>query len=141
MLLSSLDRGGYFAIAAYIPETRAANAAFADVRARIRDATGAATTLGYGPRYLHSTGQLHKGGPPGGVFLLVTAESTTDITIPGRPYTFGMLAHAQAMGDLQSLAAHGRPVQRVHLGPDIDRGLTELRAAVIETTLGAAARR
>jgi hypothetical protein len=100
------------------------------MRAAVRDATRAATTLGYGPRFLHSTGQLHKGGPPAGVFLQVTAEDAADIEIPGRPFTFGQLKRAQAIGDFESLLGHGRPALRVHLGADLNGGLEALRRAV-----------
>jgi hypothetical protein len=140
-LIHELPQGGYFAITAYIQQTAGADAAFNAVRARVRDNSGAATTLGYGPRYLHSTGQLHKGGPHGGVFLQVTADDTPDIAIPARAYTFGELKRAQAIGDYESLVAHGRPVRRVHLGSDIERGLQRLRVAAVEATLGVAARR
>jgi hypothetical protein len=82
-------------------------------RGRIRDRLGVATTLGYGPRYLHSTGQLHKGGPDTGVFLQVTEEPEEDRPIPGRPFTFGRLIAAQAAGDLAALRERGRRAARV----------------------------
>lgn len=128
-LLAEVRAGSYFAITAYIEQTEATDAAFAAIRADVRDATGAPTTLGYGPRFLHSTGQLHKGGPPTGVFLQVTASHERDAEIPGRPYTFGQLQRAQAIGDLEALDTHGLPAMRVHLGGDIGAGLAELRAA------------
>ena len=93
--------------------------------ARIRAAlarTGCATTAGYGPRFLHSTGQLHKGGPPTGVFLQLTSDHPVDRPIPGWPYTFGQLIDAQARGDREALRAHDRPVVHVHLGADLARG-------------------
>jgi hypothetical protein len=93
-----------------------------DVRHRIRDALGVATSMGFGPRYLHSTGQLHKGGPPTGVFLQVVADEPDDLPIPGRPYGFRTLIDAQADGDAAALRSAGRPVARVRLG--------ELAAAV-----------
>ena len=129
-LLAKLGTGDYFAITPYVSSSESADAAFNDMRAAVRDATGAATTLGYGPRFLHSTGQLHKGGPPQGVFLQVTTADEPDLQIPGRPFTFGQLKRAQAIGDFESLAKHGRPVLRVHLGRDVDAGIAELRRAV-----------
>jgi glucose-6-phosphate isomerase len=129
-LFEAIDDGGYFAVTAYVQPTPRAQQAFDDIRAAVRDARHAATTLGYGPRFLHSTGQLHKGGPPRGVFLQVTASDGQDITIPGRPFTFGQLKRAQSIGDYQSLVGHGRPVARVHLGTDIDSGLVQLMEAV-----------
>lgn len=129
-LVAAAPDDGYVAITAYIEATAAADAAFAAMRRAIRDATHRATTLGYGPRFLHSTGQLHKGGPPKGAFLQITANDAGDLAIPGRPYTFGQLKRAQAIGDFESLDAHGRPVLRVHLGDDIDEGLRVLTDAV-----------
>jgi hypothetical protein len=121
-------------ITAYVPDDDASARAFAEIRKRVLEATGAATTLGYGPRFLHSTGQLHKGGPPEGVFLQVTADDAADLPIPGYPYTFGQLKRAQAIGDLQSLHAHGRPALRVHLGADRRAGLRRLVEAVRQAT-------
>ncbi len=129
-LLRKLGAGDYFAITAYVPPTEATDAAFGDIRSAVRDAADAATTLGYGPRFLHSTGQLHKGGPPQGVFLQVTMADEPDLPIPGRPYTFGQLKRAQAIGDFESLAKHGRPVLRVHLGRDVGPGVAALVQAV-----------
>ncbi len=129
-LLEQIGDGGYFAITAYVEPTGGAEAAFADIRAAVRDRTHAATTLGYGPRFLHSTGQLHKGGPPKGVFLQVTAADADDIPVPGRAFTFGQLKRAQAIGDFQALVAHGLPILRVHLGQDTEGGLARLRSAV-----------
>jgi hypothetical protein len=81
---------------------------------------GIATTLGYGPRFLHSTGQLHKGGPDNGLFLQITADHTEDVSIPGEPYSFGVLADAQALGDLRALQDLGRSVIRLHLGAEVE---------------------
>lgn len=125
-LLQALQPRGYFAITAFLPQTVATEIIFADIRTLVRDALRVATTLGYGPRYLHSTGQLHKGGLPAGVFLQLTADAG-DVPIPGRPYTFGRLHRAQAIGDIQALRAHGRPALRIHLGRDVERGLVRLR--------------
>ena len=89
-----------------------------------------ATTLGYGPRFLHSTGQFHKGGPNTGVFLQLTADDPEDVPIPGRTYGFSTLKAAQALGDFQALQEHHRRVMRVHLGPDAVQGLKELKEMV-----------
>jgi hypothetical protein len=88
--------------------------------------------LGYGPRFLHSTGQLHKGGPLMGCFIQLTCGHPTDIEIPGRHESFGVLIDAQAMGDLAALTAHGLPVLRIDLGDDAEHGLGELLAAISE---------
>ena len=85
------------------------------------------TTLGYGPRFLHSTGQFHKGGPNTGLFLQLTADDAEDVPIPDAPYTFGIFKRAQALGDLEALQKHERRVGRVHLGPDISKGLSVLK--------------
>lgn len=129
-LLEAVTDGDYFAVTAYLQPTPHAEQALSEIRALVRNARHAATTLGYGPRFLHSTGQFHKGGPARGVFLQVTAASTHDITIPQEPFTFGQLKRAQGIGDFQSLVSHGRPVARVHLGTDIDAGLSQLVDAV-----------
>ncbi|MBJ7482725.1 MAG: glucose-6-phosphate isomerase, partial [Chloroflexi bacterium] len=105
-------------------------AALTKLRLALRDATGRATTVGVGPRFLHSTGQLHKGGAPIGWFLQIVAGHPRDLAIPGRPYSFGQLIDAQALGDVRSLADHGLPVLRVHLGDDPDAGLTRLTALI-----------
>ena len=102
------------------------------LRALLRDATGRATTSGFGPRFLHSTGQLHKGGAPIGWFLQMTADHPVDVEIPGRPFSFGQLIDAQALGDFEALEAHDLPVLRVHLGADVDAGLAALEAALRE---------
>ncbi len=125
-MFSSLTDGDYLAITAYLQPTPSVNAALEQIRSIVRDARRVATTLGYGPRFLHSTGQLHKGGPARGTFLQVTASCEHDITIPAKPFTFGQLNRAQSIGDFESLAAHGRPVVRVHLGSDVESGLVQL---------------
>ncbi len=130
--LERVRRGGYLAIGAFVAPTAARAAAIDRLRARLRDATGLATTGGFGPRYLHSTGQLHKGGPAVGWFLQVTADHPTDLPVPGKPYTFGQLIDAQARGDMEALEAHDLPVLRVHLGVDVDAGLAALDAALAD---------
>jgi len=125
--------GDYVALLAFI-ERNAANAAeFDAMRAAIRDKTGAAACLGFGPRFLHSTGQAYKGGPNSGVFLQITGDHAHDIVVPGKGYSFGAVIDAQAAGDLAVLAERGRRALRVHLH-DVADGLRTLRRAV-ETAL------
>jgi glucose-6-phosphate isomerase len=121
--------GRYVAIQAFIAPTPERDAAFSRLRALIRDRTGWATTAGYGPRFLHSTGQLHKGGAPIGWFIQLTAEHEADLQITGWPYTFGRLIDAQAQGDAEALAAAGLPVLRLRLGRDAAADLALLEAA------------
>ena len=117
--------GDYVGILAYLPPDEAEFATtFADARATIGRRTSCATMFGYGPRYLHSTGQLHKGGPNSGVFILVTATPDEDLPIPGEPYSFGVLEMAQAIGDFQSLDRTGRRALYMHL-PRRDAKLLE----------------
>ncbi len=117
---------GYHAVQAYLAPTGERTEALRSIQALLRDRTRRATTLGYGPRYLHSTGQLHKGGTPSGCFLQLVASHPDDLPIPGRHETFGVLIDAQALGDRASLASHGLPCLRVHLSDDPDTGLAEL---------------
>ena len=127
-LLSQLDpQRGYVAIMAYLD--RLADAPLAGARRVIASSTQRPTTFGWGPRFLHSTGQYHKGGPPTGVFLQITATPYEDLAIPGREFTFGDFIKAQAGGDAQVLADHGRPVLRLHL-TDHDAGLAQLAPAL-----------
>jgi transaldolase/glucose-6-phosphate isomerase len=114
-LLGDAGPPHYVAIMGYLPPSDELDAAIADLRAAVRGATGAATTFGYGPRFLHSTGQLHKGGPPTGRFLQLVADPQRDAEIPGAGYSFGTLIAAQAAGDLQTLRAHGLSAERVKL--------------------------
>ncbi len=107
-LLDGLEAPGYVAVLGYLAPSPSVDQAAIRLQGAIRDASGAATTFGYGPRYLHSTGQLHKGGPTGGRFLLVVDDSAPDVEIPGADYSFRTLAHAQALGDLNTLRSHGR---------------------------------
>ena len=120
----------YFAVLAYLPMHDASAAALQRIRTAVCDARRVATTVGFGPRFLHSTGQLHKGGPNSGVFLQLTADPARDLPVPGRGYTFGTVEAAQARGDAAVLEARGRRVIRVHLGTDLDRDLAALDAAV-----------
>ena len=107
--------GDYVALLLYLPQTDETVAAVRTLRAAWGAATGLATTVGFGPTYLHSTGQLHKGGPNTGLFLVVTADDDADAAIPGLPFTFGRLQRAQALGDVAALQARGRRVAYVHL--------------------------
>ena len=129
-LLERSKAGAYFAIMAYTTRTIAAQTALASIRTSVRDGRRIATTAGYGPRFLHSTGQLHKGGPKTGLFLQVVQDDTKDVPIPGQPYTFSILKQAQSLGDLQSLSSRRLPVLRVTLGRDAAAGWRALAAAV-----------
>jgi hypothetical protein len=120
----------YLCLQAFIEPSAEAGAAFARIRTLLRDRTGRATTAGYGPRFLHSTGQLHKGGTPSGWFLQLTSDHPTDRPIPGWPYSFGQLIDAQAAGDHAAIASHGLPILRLHLGTDIVGGLAALERAI-----------
>ncbi|MEO8436394.1 MAG: bifunctional transaldolase/phosoglucose isomerase [Pyrinomonadaceae bacterium] len=128
--LSRVKPDDYVALLAYIQETNAHDDQLQAIRMRLRDRFQVATTTGYGPRFLHSTGQLHKGGPDSGVFIQITCEANTDLAIPGEPYTFGILRQAQALGDFSSLASRDRRAIRVHLGRDVDAGLKKLLASL-----------
>ena len=101
-----------------------------EIRVAVRDEKKVATTSGYGPRFLHSTGQLHKGGPDSGVFIQITSDDINDIDIPGEKFTFGVLKQAQALGDFESLASRHRRAIRVDLGGDVEKGLRRLLALV-----------
>ena len=120
----------YLAIQAFIAPTPARDAAIARIRTLLRGKTGRATTAGYGPRFLHSTGQLHKGGAPIGWFLQLTSDHPEDRPIPGWAYTFGQLIDAQAAGDFAAIESHDLPILRVHLGSDADAGLAALERAL-----------
>src|SRR5438552_2251414 len=129
-LLGKAKRGSYFAIMAYTTRTPGSEAAIAAIRTAVRDKTKIATTAGYGPRFLHSTGQLHKGGPKTGLFLQIVQNDAKDVSIPGQPYSFSVLKQAQAIGDLQSLTSRRLPVLRVTLGREPAAGWRALAAAV-----------
>jgi glucose-6-phosphate isomerase/transaldolase/glucose-6-phosphate isomerase len=128
--LEKVKPGNYLAIMGYVKPTPSIDRAFSNFRSRIMKKYQISTTLGYGPRFLHSTGQLHKGGPNTGLFIQITAESRKDLKIPDKPYTFGILTEAEAQGDYQALAAKGRKVVRIQLpeisGAAIERLMREL---------------
>jgi transaldolase/glucose-6-phosphate isomerase len=121
--------GDYVALLAYIQRNETNTQALTAMRTRIRDRTHAATCLGFGPRFQHSTGQAYKGGPNSGVFLQVTCDDPADIDVPGHSYSFGVVKAAQARGDLEVLVERGRRALRVHL-KDVDAGLAELARAM-----------
>jgi hypothetical protein len=124
--LNQAQPGDYVALMAYVQPTPEHTVALQSLRLGLRDATRLATTLGYGPRFLHSTGQLHKGGANNGLFIQITADDSADLPIPGEPYTFAVLKHAQALGDLHSLVSKQRRVLRLHLGKDVGSQLARL---------------
>ncbi|MDQ3880908.1 MAG: transaldolase [Chloroflexota bacterium] len=130
-LIATVRDGDYLAVLAYVAPDDAARDAMQRIRARARDALGVATTAGFGPRFLHSTGQLHKGGPESGVFLQVTTEPERDLPIPGWAESFGTLIAAQALGDLESLQRRGRRVLRIH-GRDAAAAFSSVEAAVAD---------
>jgi len=113
-LMAEAGKDKYLAIMAYVHPTPEVDKVLADFRRKVVERHHIATTLGYGPRFLHSTGQLHKGGPDSGLFLQITAEHEQELPIPGKPYTLGVVADAQALGDLQALKSSGRSVTRIH---------------------------
>ncbi|MFH1003465.1 MAG: glucose-6-phosphate isomerase [Chloroflexota bacterium] len=129
-LLAGDNKGKYLAIMAYLHPTPEVARAFSFLRQQITLKYHLATTLGYGPRFLHSTGQLHKGGPDNGLFLQITAPHRPDLPIPGEPYTFGVLADAQARGDLQALREIRRPVVAVHLDRVDESAIRQLAEAL-----------
>ena len=121
--------GDYIALLAYIERNEAHTEKLTAARARLRDRTRAGTCLGFGPRFLHSTGQAYKGGPNSGVFLQITCDDPADLDVPGHAYSFGVVKAAQARGDLDVLVERGRRALRVHL-KDVDAGLAELSEAI-----------
>jgi len=133
--LDRLGKGDYLGLLAYVHMTAAHEEALQTARHRVRDRKRVATCLGFGPRFLHSTGQAYKGGPNRGVFLQVTCDDAKDLAVPGQKYTFGVVKAAQARGDFQVLAERDRRALRVHLGPDVAAGLKTLNAA-LEKALG-----
>lgn len=131
-LIGRAPERGYFQIGAYIAPNETRTELLQTLQASLRDGTGKATTLGYGPRFLHSTGQLHKGGAAIGCFIQLTNGHPVDIEIPGRKESFGVLIDAQAMGDFAAFGAHDLPALRIDLGDDPEAGLSELLTAFAE---------
>ena len=133
--LDAIGAGDYFALLAYIEMNETHREELQRLRHRIRDACRVATCLGFGPRYLHSTGQAYKGGPNSGVFLQITCDDAVDVPVPGQNYTFGIVKAAQARGDFEVLAERERRALRVHLGSDVQAGLKKL-AELVDRVLG-----
>lgn len=128
--LNRLKAGDYFAVLGYIQRNEAHQLQLQSVRHAVRDSKHVATCLGFGPRFLHSTGQAYKGGPNSGVFLQITCDDAADLPVPGQKYTFGIVKAAQARGDFQVLAERNRRALRVHLGADVAAGLTKLQQLI-----------
>jgi len=128
--LSRLGAGDYFAVLGYITMNAANEKSLQTIRHAVRDKKKVATVLGFGPRFLHSTGQAYKGGPNSGVFLQITGDEAKDLPVPGQKYTFGIVKAAQARGDFAVLAERGRRALRVHLGKNLKSGLATLTKAV-----------
>lgn len=128
--LNRVKAGDYFALLGYIQMNAAHESSLQSMRHAVRDSKRVATCLGFGPRFLHSTGQAYKGGPNSGVFLQITCDDAADVPVPGQKYTFGAVKAAQARGDFQVLADRNRRALRVHLGADVKSGLQKLEAAL-----------
>jgi transaldolase/glucose-6-phosphate isomerase len=128
--LARVGVGDYFAVLGYITMNAAHEKALQGIRHAVRDKKKVATVLGFGPRFLHSTGQAYKGGPNSGVFLQITCDDAKDLPVPGQKYTFGIVKAAQARGDFAVLAERGRRALRVHLGKNVKAGLAALAKAV-----------
>jgi hypothetical protein len=130
--LARLGAGDYFALLGYVEMNADHESLLQGLRMTVRDHKRVATCLGFGPRFLHSTGQAYKGGPNSGVFLQITCDDAQDLPVPGQKYTFGVVKAAQARGDFQVLADRKRRALRVHLGSDVKAGLTKLTEFVKE---------
>jgi len=128
--LSRIGPGDYFAVLGYVTMNPQNERALQGIRHQVRDAKRVATCLGFGPRFLHSTGQAYKGGPNSGVFLQITCDDAVDLPVPGQKYTFGVVKAAQARGDFAVLAERGRRALRVHLGKNVQGDLAKLAKAV-----------
>ena len=128
--LCRINAGDYFAVLGYIPMNADNERALQAMRHTVRDKKKVATVLGFGPRFLHSTGQAYKGGPNSGVFLQVTCDDAKDLPVPGQKYTFGVVKAAQARGDFAVLAERGRRALRVHLRKNVKSALATLSKAV-----------
>jgi transaldolase/glucose-6-phosphate isomerase len=128
--LGNIGKGDYFGLLAYVEMNAANEKVLADIRAKVLDRTGAATCLGFGPRFLHSTGQAYKGGANSGVFLQITSDDKFDLPVPEQKYTFGVVKAAQARGDFQVLLDRGRRALRIHLPADVLSGLEKLSTLI-----------
>jgi transaldolase / glucose-6-phosphate isomerase len=130
--LGRAHQGDYFAVLGYITMNAENEAALQTIRHAVRDSKKVATVLGFGPRFLHSTGQAYKGGPNSGVFMQVTCDDAVDLPVPDQKYTFGVVKAAQARGDFAVLAERGRRALRVHLGKDVKAGVAKLHTAMTQ---------
>ena len=128
--LARIKAGDYVATLAYLDRSDANIAAIQSIRMAIRDSKQAATCVGFGPRFLHSTGQAYKGGPNNGVFLQITSDNAADLDVPGQKISFGVIEAAQARGDFDVLAERGRRALRLHITGDVANGLAAIDAAV-----------
>jgi transaldolase/glucose-6-phosphate isomerase len=131
--LARIKPGDYFAVLGYIQMNAEHEQTLQAIRHAVRDKKGVATVLGFGPRFLHSTGQAYKGGPNSGVFLQITCDDSVELPVPGQKFTFGVVKAAQARGDFQVLAERGRRALRVHLGSNLKAGLAALSSAIQKT--------
>jgi transaldolase / glucose-6-phosphate isomerase len=134
--VQQIGAGDYFAVLGYIEMNEAHETALQAIRHAIRDSKKVATCLGFGPRFLHSTGQAYKGGPNSGVFLQITCDDANDLPVPNQTFTFGIVKAAQARGDFQVLSDRGRRALRVHLGADVAAGLQTLQTAMEKVLSG-----
>jgi transaldolase/glucose-6-phosphate isomerase len=130
--LARIKPGDYFAVLGFIQMNETHEAVLQAIRHAVRDTKRVATCLGFGPRFLHSTGQAYKGGPNSGVFLQITCDDASDLPVPGQKYTFGIVKAAQARGDFQVLADRNRRALRVHLGADVSAGLKKLQSLITQ---------
>ena len=130
--LNRLGAGDYLGLLAYVEMNETHEQTLQEIRQAVRDSKHVATCVGFGPRFLHSTGQAYKGGPNSGVFLQVTCDEAADLAVPGQKYTFGVVKAAQARGDFQVLAERNRRALRVHLGADVAAGLSKLQSAIAQ---------
>jgi len=133
---SQAEAGGYLAIMAYVDRLQAFECLLGDLAKTTVERLGIATTVGFGPRFLHSTGQLHKGGQGGGLYVQITQDEDDDLDIPGKAYSFGILKMSQALGDLSALRGAERSAIRVNIGPDVSQGLDALATRWIEALAG-----
>jgi transaldolase/glucose-6-phosphate isomerase len=133
--LRPAHEGQYVALMAYVDRSTDNARALEAIREHLGARLGVPVTLGYGPRFLHSTGQLHKGGPNSGLFVQIVQDEAHDLEIPGRSYSFGVLKAAQALGDWRALHDAGRRAVAINIGPDVAAGLAEL-ACVLREALG-----
>ena len=130
--LNRLSAGDYLGLLAYIEMNETHEQTLQEIRRAVRDSKRVATCVGFGPRFLHSTGQAYKGGPNSGAFLQITCDEAADLAVPGQKYTFGVVKAAQARGDFQVLAERNRRALRVHLGADVVAGLSKLQSAIAQ---------